>query len=609
VPDPSPPRRRFRLLRWSLFGLALAGLGFLLEDWLSPWPRCTIHFDSPFSFGSMSPDGHFLATGKSLPQFQAFLGGGINPGGVGLLGGNIGQPMGGGLGGWPGPLGQLGALGQPGLDNPIQVWNIRTGKLKGTYLKESGAENHVFSPSFRFMAAWESNPDAPENVERFILYLVDLQLGAQKQLPLKGVSTGAIHFSPRENFLLVFDEAKFEEAKENKVFHLVNTATGKLLNSFYGTAFRGFVPDESLIAFEAQNGDERDLCIWNTRVRKVVQTPLTLDSEVIVSPDGWTMAVTLADGLFFLDLRTFRKRRFRSRIGVGQHSRMIFSPDGKTLVLFLQKTGIEVVTGEGIEFWDVASGKQRHGDFGTLKNWRWDPANFNDWGSTFCFVAFSPDSTYFALAADAPDGPKLAIWDLSSAALLWLEEPIDAYLGLAFTADSRFLIADPEGKAEILDPRTGQRHHRFNAGYSPRLHIGEPRCKFSRDLRFVTIHTEINRQPHFLEKLLGDWWPKGNPNLRRMQVAEATTGRELARLESGSLVQVLLSEDGKTLVTNHQENGKYVMRVWDLPLRPPLLLVIGIPSGLGLIVFLFSRWRAVRTEPAAGSGEKTSRLN
>lgn len=36
--DQPSPCRRFRLL-WSLFALALLGLGFLLQEWLSPWPR------------------------------------------------------------------------------------------------------------------------------------------------------------------------------------------------------------------------------------------------------------------------------------------------------------------------------------------------------------------------------------------------------------------------------------------------------------------------------------------------------------------------------------------------------------------------------------------
>jgi len=76
-----------------------------------------------------------------------------------------------------------------------------------------------------------------------------------------------------------------------------------------------------------------------------------------------------------------------------------------------------------------------------------EPELLDNWGSTFCIVAFSPDSSLLALAAEASEGPMLGAWDVSSAALLWSTGPNDAYCDLAFTADSRFLIADPEGNA------------------------------------------------------------------------------------------------------------------------------------------------------------------
>src|SRR6516165_6224943 len=53
VPDQSPPRRRFRLLRWSLFGLALVGLGFLLNNRLPARPRCTIASATPVFIDSL----------------------------------------------------------------------------------------------------------------------------------------------------------------------------------------------------------------------------------------------------------------------------------------------------------------------------------------------------------------------------------------------------------------------------------------------------------------------------------------------------------------------------------------------------------------------------
>src|SRR5262249_31325501 len=122
-----------------------------------------------------------------------------------------------------------------------------------------------------------------------------------------------------------------------------------------------------------------------------------ISGGVTLSPDGRTVAAIMADALIFLDLRTFQTRRFRSRIGIVSESKMIFSPDGSTLALFLVKEHGFRTSAEGIELWDVAAGKQRHGDFDRLTNWCCDLANFKDRGSTFCFVAFSLDSSLFAL--------------------------------------------------------------------------------------------------------------------------------------------------------------------------------------------------------------------
>src|SRR5262249_53741001 len=119
----------------------------------------------------------------------------------------------------------------------------------------------------------------------------------------------------------------------------------------------------------------------------------------------------------------------------------------------------------------------------------------------------------------------------------------------------------------------------------------------------IIVQSKITRRPSILEKILRDWWPKGNPAVQQVRVTELSSGRELARLESDNVEKAWLAEDARSLVTMHKEKDQYILRVWDLPLRPPLLLVIGIPLGLGLMVFLFSRSRARRrvgTAPAKG---------
>src|SRR5262249_40603135 len=91
------------------------------------------------------------------------------------------------------------------------------------------------------------------------------------------------------------------------------------------------------------------------------------------------------------------------------------------------------------------------------------------------------------------------------------------------------------------------------------------------------------------------------PLVKQVHVFDVASVAELACVECD---EAMCSEDGKTLVTLHEENSRCFVHVWDLPLRPPLLLVVGIPLGLGLLVFLFSRWRARRrggSAPAKGA--------
>ena len=95
---------------------------------------------------------------------------------------------------------------------------------------------------------------------------------------------------------------------------------------------------------------------------------------------------------------------------------------------------------------------------------------------------------------------------------------------------------------------------------------------------------------------MGDWWPlKPPPQTSAATVFEVPEGREVSRLEDPTLVGVRLSDDGSTLITKHKEQvGRFTLRCWHLPLRPPLFLVGGIPVGIGLLLALAWWLRARR---------------
>src|SRR5262249_39405083 len=158
----------------------------------------------------------------------------------------------------------------------------------------------------------------------------------------------------------------------------------------------------------------------------------------------------LPDGLSFVNMTTFQTRRFR--FGTDLRAKMLFSPNSATLAVFFENRGIEL--------WDVATAKKRLGDFEQLQNWRWDEAF--QWESTFLFASFSSDSNLFALAGKAPQGHKLALWNVPSSTLLWIKDRNHPRYQLNFfTSDSQWLVADTGNRIEVLDTRTGQRRHFF----------------------------------------------------------------------------------------------------------------------------------------------------
>lgn len=114
----------------------------------------------------------------------------------------------------------------------------------------------------------------------------------------------------------------------------------------------------------------------------------------------------------------------------------------------------------------------------------------------------------------------------------------------------------------------------------------------TKDEAIYSVREWVRTGPGFLQKFLGDWWPWPTPSAEwRVTVFETATGRILGQLQ-GRYGNGHLSDDGRTLVTGFVElDDSYSLRCWDLPLQPPLRLVIGIPLSIGLLFMLGSWWR------------------
>jgi hypothetical protein len=86
--------------------------------------------------------------------------------------------------------------------------------------------------------------------------------------------------------------------------------------------------------------------------------------------------------------------------------------------------------------------------------------------------------------------------------------------------------------------------------------------------------------------------PDEETNWDMVIVIEMATGREIMHLEGiGTTNPAFLSDDGCTLVTQHADH----IAVWDVPGRPALRWVLGVPLGLAAGSWCgFWLWRRVR---------------
>jgi hypothetical protein len=119
---------------------------------------------------------------------------------------------------------------------------------------------------------------------------------------------------------------------------------------------------------------------------------------------------------------------------------------------------------------------------------------------------------------------------------------------------------------------------------------------FTSDSRLLAIsrHTSA-RQAGALRRWLGNWSPFPSWDVNAVVVVvDLEARREQFRLETHDVESLHISDDGRTLVTAHVEGNDLSICCWDIPWRPPLHWVVGIPLMLGGMVMLFRWWRNPR---------------
>ncbi len=522
------------MILWSLLVGFLVGLGLILNAWLSPQPRCIIPTPHQVQVEFLSDNGNTILTRDE--DFGIY-----------------------------------------------QTWDTYSGQNHGTYVVE-GPGIHAISPCGRFLAILG---------QKGKLHLVDLKLAKESKIILN-FSGGSprLTFSSHGTFLLAHksenDEIRALCPNRVALGDLVECSTGGLVKTLGDLTFFRFLRDENLLfcmAPAGRLGSDGILTHWDTGTGKTIRTFKDFDA-IDLSPDGRTLlAQSVENGLFLFDLVTEKVQQLHPPpVLYSQYpSRSAFSPNGKTLITFP-----ETLPDSEIIFWDVASGKRRGG------------GKRPDSPSGKIPGFFSADSAFFVLANPGLPAGRLSLWETATGGCLWkrfwevdwrefgseIRFPAD----IRFAGEGQFLFVPRNGRFEILDVKTGETK---NVLEPPSL--GERQIEFTKDRTYHSLRTLADQGPGFLHKLFGDWWPANTKeNDMKVTVVETATGRIVSQLQ-GPYGNGNLSNDGRTMVTGYREpDGKLSLRCWDLPLRPPMRLVVGIPLGIGLLFVLASWWRGRR---------------
>ena len=380
--------------------------------------------------------------------------------------------------------------------------------------------------------------------------------------------------------------------------HIVECATGQRIASLPLHAevmgVFGFTPDEELLYYFASDEGQPLFTVWNMRTKQIVRTIREIDltretDDFLLAPDGKTLLVDKehsATGCVDLfDLQTGHERRC-FEFGVPrafwnekpQVCRFMFSPDNRTLV--------RIAAGE-LYLWDLAADKIR----GRIK--------LDDAVEQWPYVFISADSRVIGVVEDEVG---FAAWSLESTERLWQHTEPNA-LGAypRSTPDRRYVVERKGGRIDFLDPATGVPHTSVSLGENM---DSTSQIKFTPDGRWMLSEWRFkqNREPWFLQKWAGKWWPFPEP-IGYAVVTEVATGRTVLRISDPGASYVL-SDDGGTLMSCCADNeNQGVICCWDVPGRPARSRVVGIPLALAGAATAMQWWLIRKKGPRQPSRE------
>jgi WD40 repeat protein len=315
-------------------------------------------------------------------------------------------------------------LASGSADATVKLWDLASGREVHTLSGHSNAVNTIaFSPDGKTLASgsWKNTAK-----------LWDLVSGQEvRTLKAQSDLVTAVAFSPNGKMLA--------SGGEDTTIKLWDLASGQALRTMSGHSgwvwAVAFSPDGKTLA--SGSGD-KTIKLWDVANGREVRTLKGFPGDlttVAFSPNGKVLASVSNEGqtggsedftVKLWDVASGRLLRTQKGHSGGVTTRVIFSPDGKTLA-----SGSEDAT---IKLWDLANGRELR--------------ILNGHSRQVTALAFSPDGK--TLASGSED-TTIKLWDLTSGSeMRTLSGQSGGVTTIAFSPDGKTLASGSEEKAAKL---------------------------------------------------------------------------------------------------------------------------------------------------------------
>lgn len=457
---------------------------------------------------------------------------------------------------------------------------------------------HVPLPNHLGKRYWVGLPkNAPATLD-----VLDLYSGEVYPLPLKPIANrpdgwNVIIAQSEDTMAIVEEEASTDDgmAKNSRgVVHLFALPSGEHLahldvhyaNDEIPSAH--FALDGSLFLYSAPKKTKPEVHIWDAKRRcKVPGVIATQTNLWRLSPNGRFLLATGSDNRTkiwdLLESECFEPRHVLPA-GFEAKGLAVVSRDCQAIATW---------TDEEVVIWDRKTGETGNV---VLPPRRTERAVGSSW------AVFSRNEAFFAVIrveGESPTTHQLTVIDVLSRKVLWSLSGCHSPPLECFGAHNTVCVV-LGSEAQVRNAHSGEVLAKFRLPGSSHYSVLSENGQFAQ-VRSVGAPPEDWRTAVFT--FLNKWLNAGiDINNSRLLVIDLASHREVFDLINSSARSVQLSEDGRTLLTVHDEEAGVYLRCWDVPARRARLTIVGMPAGMFLLLAVVGGWRdRRRVRRSAGS--------